>query len=68
MLGAWEPVVEEAGRQVALLDVEVYNDLTVSLAIVVAPGERRRGVARRVLAAMWSFPELAPVLEAMPMS
>lgn len=54
-------VIEEDGRRVALLDLEVYNDRTASLAIVVAPEERRRGVARRVLSCLWELPDLAGV-------
>lgn len=54
-------VVEEDGQLVALLDVEIYDDLDASLAIVVAPEARRRGVGRRVLEAMWKLPELKEV-------
>lgn len=58
---AW--VVEDDGRHVALIDVEVYNDRTASLAIVVNPDQRGCGVAQRVLVAIWDLPELANVDE-----
>lgn len=54
-------VVEEDCKHVALLDIEVYNDRTASLAIVVAPDQRQRGVARCILTAMWDLPALATV-------
>lgn len=54
-------VVEEHGRRVALLDIEVYDDLTASLALVVAPDSRGRGVGRRVVTAMWELPEMIQV-------
>lgn len=56
-------VVEHEGQHVSLLDIEVYGDATASLAIVVAPDQRCRGVARRVLTAIWDLPELALVRE-----
>jgi RimJ/RimL family protein N-acetyltransferase len=53
-------VVEEE-RTVAFVDLEVYDDGTASLAIVVAPSVRGKGMARRVLSSLWSRPELDDV-------
>lgn len=42
---------DRAGALVGMVDVEVYDDRTASLAFVVAPHARRSGIGRAVLAA-----------------
>lgn len=48
-------------QPVGLLDVELDAGGTASFAVVVDPRLRRRGIARRMFAAMLSRPELAGV-------
>jgi RimJ/RimL family protein N-acetyltransferase len=45
-------VVRDAGRLVALVDMELYEDHSVSLALVVDPNQRGRGYGRAALRAV----------------
>lgn len=63
VLGRYGWVIDVDDRSVAFLDVEVYDDRTASLAIVVAPEARGRGIARRVLSGIWEHEKLAGVDE-----
>lgn len=54
-------VVHEAGRAVALVDVEPYADATAGIALVVEPGVRGQGVGQRVLSSLGRLEELAEV-------
>jgi RimJ/RimL family protein N-acetyltransferase len=47
---AW--IIEEGDIRVGMIDVEIYDNRTAGLALVVAPVRRGRGVGRRALAAI----------------
>jgi RimJ/RimL family protein N-acetyltransferase len=53
----WLAYVDQA--PVGLADTERYADATASVAIVVAPAVRGRGVGRRIIQAVLAHPELA---------
>lgn len=52
---------EKSSAPVAFVAIEVYDDATAAIAIVVAPTRRARGVARRLLSGLLDLPELRPV-------
>jgi GNAT superfamily N-acetyltransferase len=54
-------VITERNDPAAFVDVEVYTDNRATVAIVVDPSMRGKGIARRVLLELWDRPELRGV-------
>jgi len=48
-------------KPIALIDLETYNDGTASLALVVAPEMRGKGISTRIHKDIWGIPEMTGI-------